>query len=134
MADSELYRVTIEIKCDVVAGGATVTAALVVDAASGQAFGSGKITQALAWPNNEHPIHHIAGQIRHTGLGEDHLLVGLQGEYIQQIGGPWTFGQCLMTAALVLDKDWNGVGSFTYGLSGRQFCRHATVTNVTDKQ
>lgn len=133
MADVGLYRVSIEIKCDSGVGGATVSADLVVDATNGHAYGSGKIAQALPWPNNEIQISHISGQVRHTGLGEDHLLVALQGDYIQHMG-PFSFVQCLMAAALVLDKDWSGVGSFTYGPNSRQACPKATVSNVTPKE
>lgn len=34
-----------------------------------------------------------------------------------------------MTAALVRDSKWNGVGSFADGIEGDQSCREATVTD-----
>jgi hypothetical protein len=130
MTDASLYRAPITIRCDVEAGGATLELDLLVDAAKGQVYGGGRITQAVTPPGGDLPIQNITGRIRHTGLGQDQLLVSLQAEY--GIPGPpptIAISQGKMTAALAVDRQWNGDGMFTYGIEGRQHCPKATVTN-----
>jgi hypothetical protein len=130
MADAALYRAPITIRCDVVAGGATLDLDLLVDPAKGLVYGDGHIKQAVTPPGGDLPIPNIRGRIRHTGLGQDQLLVALEAEY--GIPGPpptIAISQGRMTAALALDAQWNGDGMFTYGVEGRQTCPKATVTN-----
>ncbi|HEX8623853.1 MAG TPA: DUF1842 domain-containing protein [Allosphingosinicella sp.] len=130
MADVGLYRASPVVKCDVKAGGATLEFELVVDATNGHVYGRGRVKQAVTPPGGDLPIPVVTGQVRHTGLGKDQLLVALKGKY--GIPGPpptIAISQGLMTAALVLDAKWNGHGSFTYGVDGDQSCREATVTN-----
>jgi hypothetical protein len=130
MTDASLYRAPITIRCDVKAGGATLELDLLVDASKGAIYGDGRILQAVTPPGGDLPIHNITGQIRHTGLHKDQLLVALHGEY--GIPGPpptIAIGTGKMTAALTLDRQWNGDGMFTYGVNGRQSCPQATVTN-----
>ena len=130
MTDASLYRAPITIRCDVQAGGATLELDLLVDAEKGLVYGGGRITQAVTPPGGDLPIRNITGRIRHTGLGQDQLLVSLEGEY--GIPGPpptIAIVSAKMTAALAVDRQWNGDGMFTYGPDGRQSCPKATVTN-----
>lgn len=131
MANIGLYAVSIAVKCDSVAGGATLEFDLVVHADDGVIYGSGRIKQSIPPPNGDRPIPRVGGVVRHTGLGKDQLLVALSGRYAME--GPPTQPleiECRMQAALVVDADWNGVGSFTYGPKGGQRCVKATVTKT----
>lgn len=131
MPNIGLYAVSIAVKCDSGAGAATLEFDLVVHADDGQIYGSGRIKQSIPPPNGDVPIPRVAGLVRHTGLGQDQLLVALSGRYALQ--GPPTQPietECRMQAALVVDADWNGVGSFTYGPRGSQRCVKATVTKT----
>ncbi|HEY0013624.1 MAG TPA: DUF1842 domain-containing protein [Allosphingosinicella sp.] len=125
-----LYRTSIEVRGDGIVGAPTVTLDLVVDAASGEVFGRGRIQQAVAPPGGDSEIPSVHGQIHHTGLGQDTLLVALSGHYAIPFG-PTMPGQteCMLTAALAIDASWNGHGMFHYGPGGRSFCRDASVTS-----
>jgi hypothetical protein len=130
MTDASLYRAPITVRCDVQAGGATLELDLVVDASKGVVYGGGRITQAVTPGGGDLPIHNISGRIRHTGLGQDQLLVALEGEYgIPGPPGTIAISTGKLTAALAVDRQWNGDGMFTYGVDGRQSCPKATVTN-----
>jgi hypothetical protein len=87
----------------------------VVNASTGVINGTAEITQAVAPPHNEIVIHHVHGQVRHTGLGQDKLLVTLEGQYVVSVPPP-AIGSYLarFSAGLAVDKEWNGHGSFTY--------------------
>ena len=96
-------------------------------------FGSGSIQQAVAPPNGDLTIPQVHGQIRHTGFGQDTLLVALSGRYAQPFGELMPgHVECMLNAALAVDASWNGHGMFHYGPGGHNFVRQAQVTNTSD--
>jgi len=125
-----LYLAHIKVACDGIVGGPVLDLHLVVNAPTGQVFGSGSIKSAGTAPGGEHPIPVVSGHIVHTGFGGDVRLVGLRGRYIIPFG-PTMPGHidCMMSAALAVDAGWNGHGTFTYGPGGHESCPHARVTS-----
>lgn len=95
-------------------GAPIVHYALTVQAASGHVSGIAELTQAVAPPNSLHRFP-VTGQIYHTGLGHDTLLVTLHGEYTQSLPPSEVLIPVRFTATLSVNKDWNGHGGFTYG-------------------
>lgn len=129
-----LYPVSLEVVCEGIVGGASLTLNLLVHASDGLVYGSGEITQALEPPYGNRPISSITGQILHTGFGEDERLVLLRGTY--WMPGPPTMPyliECPVIAGLVVDAEWSGTGSFHYGQNGSQVCKKARVTKIRPK-
>lgn len=93
-------------------GAPLVNLALSVQAASGHVAGIAEITQAVQGGNHRFPV---TGQIYQTGLGPNHQLVSLQGEFVYSVPPP-AIGTFLakFTAALSVDQKWNGSGGFNY--------------------
>ena len=120
------YLIKLEIGNVGMPGAPILHVVAVVNASTGVISGSAEITQALPPPNGEIAIPHITGQVRHTGLGGDQLLVTLEGEFVVSFPPP-AIGSYLarFSAGLVVDKAWNGHGSYTYN--------HHTVDNVPVK-
>ncbi|WP_010183377.1 DUF1842 domain-containing protein [Sphingomonas sp. PAMC 26605] len=89
--------------------------ALLVNAPTGHITGTAHITQALPPPYGsiEFPV---SGVLHHTGFGHDTKLIALHGEYVVSVPPP-AIGSYLAQfwAALALDADWNGVGTYRYG-------------------
>ncbi|WP_044330438.1 DUF1842 domain-containing protein [Sphingomonas hengshuiensis] len=102
-----------------------------VDAGAGKVTGSGEITQSLPPPYGEITIHQLAGDVLHTGFGQDTRLVHLTGQYLVSVPPP-AIGTYLaqFSAALAVDASWNGSGSFQYGTNTVSGC---TVTNVSEE-
>ncbi|MDF7774956.1 DUF1842 domain-containing protein [Sphingomonas sp. AOB5] len=86
-----------------------------VNAVTGQIMGSGEITQALPPPYGQTHLPQVTGSIFHTGFGQDTMLVHLSGQYVVSVPPP-AIGSYLaqFSAALAVDKAWNGKGSFSY--------------------
>ena len=93
-------------------GAPTVQLALTVQAASGHVSGIAEINQAIVGGQHRFPV---SGQIYQTGLGPNHQLVSLRGEFIYSVPPP-AIGSFLapFSAALVVDHQWNGHGGFNY--------------------
>lgn len=87
----------------------------VVNAPTGAVNGTAEITQSLPPPNGVIEIHNITGQIRQLGLGDNKQVVSLSGQYVVSVPPP-AIGSYLakFEAVLLVDKEWNGTGSFTY--------------------
>jgi hypothetical protein len=112
---TDLYRVTVTL-ANTRIGAPSLRLKLVVDAPSGQVFGSGEIFRTTSPPNGKLEVVDIHGSIHHTGLGQDELLVSLRGTAIQD--GPPTEPIVIdlpMTAAMTVRPDWKGRGSFSFG-------------------
>ena len=105
-------------------GAPIVNLALTVDAPSGNVSGIAEITQAVQGGNHRFPV---SGHIYHTGLGQDQLLVALNGQFVYSVPPP-AIGSFLaqFRAGLVVDKNWNGHGGFDY--------LNTHVDNVTVKR
>ena len=87
-----------------------------VNAPTGQVNGSAEITQALPPPYGKISIPQVTGQLLHTGFGTDTVLVHVGGEYVLSVPPP-AIGSYLakFSAALAVDADWNGKGTYSYG-------------------
>ncbi len=94
-------------------GAPVVQLALTVQAASGHVSGIAEISQAIA--HGGHYRFPVSGQIYQTGLGPNHQLVSLSGEFIYSVPPP-AIGSfpAKFTAALSVDQQWNGHGGFNY--------------------
>jgi len=93
-------------------GAPVVNLALSVQAASGHVAGIAEIVQAV--PGGNHRFN-VTGQIYQTGLGPNHQLVSLRGQFVYSVPPP-AIGSFLadFTAALSVDQQWNGSGGFNY--------------------
>ncbi|MBO9708393.1 MAG: DUF1842 domain-containing protein [Caulobacter sp.] len=93
-------------------GAPIVNLALTVQAASGHVSGIAEINQAIVGGQHRFPV---TGQIYQTGFGPNQQLVSLSGEFVYSVPPP-AIGSFLakFTAALSVDKDWNGSGGFNY--------------------
>ncbi len=93
-------------------GAPIVSLALTVDAPSGHVSGIAEINQAIIGGQHRFPVQ---GNIYHTGLGQDQLLVALHGQFVASVPPP-AIGAFLVQfrAGLVVDKSWNGHGGFDY--------------------
>ncbi|WP_165188812.1 DUF1842 domain-containing protein [Caulobacter soli] len=93
-------------------GAPIVNLALTVQAASGHVSGIAEISQAIDRGQHRFPV---SGQIYQTGFGPNHQLVSLSGEFVYSVPPP-AIGSFLakFTAALSVDKSWNGSGGFNY--------------------
>ncbi len=122
---SDLYRVTVTL-ANTRIGSPSLRLKLLVDAPSGEVFGSGEIFRTTTPPNNKLEVVAIRGSIQHTGFGGDERLVSLSGTALQS--GPPTEPieiELPMTAAMAVGSDWKGRGSFSFG---RREVGHCIVT------
>ncbi len=122
-----LYPVKLLVEHRGALGAPALTLNLLVDAPTGRVVGLAQITQSLPPPYGEITIPQVTGQILHTGFGHDTLLVHVSGEYTVSVPPP-AIGTYLaqFSAALAVDKGWEGKGTFTYG---SHTVTDATVTN-----
>jgi len=130
MADKiGLYPVKLLVEQSGMAGAPTLHLNLLVNAPTGQVNGTAEITQALPPPYGSTHIPQVTGHILHTGFGEDTLLVHLTGEYVVSLPPP-AIGSYLakFSTALVVNRAWNGRGSYVYG---NHAVTDATVHNVS---
>lgn len=126
MSDEKLgyYLVSLQVSPPGLPGAMTLKMKLGVNAPNGHVQGSGEVTQALPPPFGTTPIPHISGQILHTGLGTDTLLVHLTGEAI--IPPPPTQPITIkekFAASLAVSAQWEGVGTFTIGSNTVTHCK-----------
>lgn len=115
-AIADLYITTVRVS-NGVPGAPVLTLNLAVEAASGNIpNGKALIVQVTAPPFNEVVVQPVTGTIHHTGLGQDQQLVAVSGVYYDTLPPP-AIGTITktFTAALSVDKAWNGTGSFTFG-------------------
>jgi hypothetical protein len=118
---SGLYRVNVMLS-NTATGSPFLLLKLVVDAPSGEVFGSGEIVRATS-TGGKLEVAGIRGSIQHTGFGEDEWLVGLRGTAFQE--GPPTQPIVIelpMTAALAIGPGWKGHGSFSFGRREVGYC------------
>lgn len=104
---------------------------LLVNANTGQISGGAEISQALPPPYGQTVIPQVTGALFQTGLGPNVQLAHVTGEYVVSVPPP-AIGSYLakFSAALAVDHNWNGKGSFVYG---NQTVIDATVTNITNE-
>jgi len=117
-----LYRVNVTLATPRI-GAPSLRLKLVVDAPSGEVFGSGEIFRATTPPNGKLEVVSIRGSIQHTGLGGDERLISLSGTALQD--GPPTepiIIELPMTAAMAVGADWKGRGSFSFGRREVGYC------------
>jgi len=129
MADGQggLYMVPLTLSSEAATPGPTVGLRLVVSEPTGQVFGEGELTQA-AGGGAGFGIRRITGTIISTGMGPNISLVALQGEYIVPAGSARTVQlDAAINIAMVVDAQWNGCASFTYGTRGENSCPRAEV-------
>lgn len=115
MAEVGLYPVKLVVTKEGLMGAPTLTLNLLVYAPAGTVSGDAIITQAVTPPGGYTHVPQVTGAIHHTGLGKDTQLVSLSGQYVQSVPPP-AIGSFLanFTAALAVDANWNGRGTFTY--------------------
>ena len=127
MAEVGYYIVDLEVAPEggAMPGAPNLTLKLGVNATNGEVNGQATLTQAVQGGEHEFPV---SGSIHHTGFGEDTLLVSLTGQYAQSVPPP-AIGTYLVpfSAALAVDKSWNGTGSYTFGHNRMSRCK---VTNT----
>src|SRR3954465_48266 len=106
-----LYRVNVTL-ANTRIGSPSLRLKLVVDAPSGEVFGSGEIFRATTPPNGKLEVVGIRGSIQHTGFGGDDRLVSLSGTALQDGPPPEPIiTELPMTAALAVGPGWKGHGS-----------------------
>ena len=130
MADLGYYIVDLEVTPEggMMPGAPLLKLKLGVNATNGEVNGQATITQALPPPHGELQFP-VSGTVHHTGLGADTLLVALSGQYAVSVPPP-AIGTYLahFTAALAVDKSWNGTGSYSYDHHKMSRCK---VTNTS---
>ena len=94
-------------------GDSIVNFSLVICADDGIVSGIVEITKSEGTPNIK---LNVAGTIRSTGYGKITNIINVVGEYMVSAAPP-AIGSYLQkfSAYLDIDKDWNGLGGFTYG-------------------
>ncbi|MEX0342260.1 MAG: DUF1842 domain-containing protein [Erythrobacter sp.] len=117
MADAGYYMVELAVTPEggAMPGSPNLTLKLGVNSNNGEINGQATSTQAVAPPDGEQTFP-VSGTIHHTGLGEDTLLVALSGKCARSLPPP-AIGTYFVrfSAALAVDKGWNGTGSYTFG-------------------
>jgi Domain of unknown function (DUF1842) len=129
MADGQggLYMVPLTLSSEATVPGPTVGLRLVVSEPTGQVYGEGELTQAVGGGVG-FGIRRITGTIISTGMGTNISLVALQGDYIVPAGAAQSAQAVgIINLALVVDAQWNGCASFTYGTHGEISCPRAEV-------
>jgi hypothetical protein len=126
-----LYLVALRVENPILLGSPILTLQLAVDAPTGQVNGRGDISQSVTPQEGAVHIPQVTGHILHTGFGSDTMLVHLTGEYVYNFPPPAIGSMELpFSAALAVQRDWDGKGSFAYG---RRRVTHCTVTNISEK-
>lgn len=124
-----LYQVKllVQMGAEPIVGAPTLELALLVNAVTNQLNGTAHITQALPPPYGsiEFPV---LGVLHHTGFGHDTRLISLHGSYVVTVPPP-AIGSYLayFNAALAVDAEWKGVGSYTYN---HHTVPYATVSKI----
>lgn len=115
MSEDGLYPVKLTVTKEGLVGAPTLTLNLLVNAPDGTVTGEAVITQAVTPTEAQVTVPSVKGNIHHTGLGADQMLVSLSGDFIQSVPPP-AIGSYLahFSAALAVDKGWNGRGTYTY--------------------
>jgi hypothetical protein len=129
-----LYQVDITLN-DGLAGAPALLLNLLVNAATGAVTGSGRLTQALAPPWGSLPIPTVTGQLEAIGFPKAEKLLRVTGRYGIPFGPPPMLGhiEALMTMACVVDLQWDGKGSFSYGPHAEHTARNCAVRKVGPK-
>ena len=133
MSDVDLgfYQVKLRVGHEGLAGAQTLHLTLGVNASTGEVAGTAEITQALPPPYGHTVIPQAAGYIFHTGFGQDELLVHVTGQYPESATPPAIgTSQAEFSVALVVDRSWNGRGSFAYD---REVIADCAVKNVSEE-
>jgi hypothetical protein len=129
MADGQgaLYMIQLALSCEATTPGPSVALRLVVSEPTGQVYGEGALTPALG-DGPGYDIRRITGTIVSTGMGPNINLVALQGEYtVPASAAQPARMDGTINLALVVDAQWNGCASFTYGTRGENGCPRAEV-------
>jgi uncharacterized protein DUF1842 len=126
----DLYYVRVRLQ-SVLLGSPVLTLDMTVRGGSGDVKGEGVIGQSVTPTQPGGKVIDVAGEIFRTGRPKDELLVHLTGKYIFNARPPaiGTFGEPF-SAALDVDREWNGKGSFAFG---RYHSGECMVTNITPK-
>ncbi|MFC4992757.1 DUF1842 domain-containing protein [Rubritalea tangerina] len=106
-----LYKVDLIAGNEGVPGAPILRLSLLVNAATGEVTGQGRITQAVE--SGDVPISNIKGQVRATGFGEYTKVLSLEGEGFVSFPPP-AIGSYLapFTAHFGLKSDWSGKGGW----------------------
>jgi len=96
------------------AGAPSLHFSLTVHAPTGAVTGSAYQFQAVAGKGGHIVIGHITGQVRHTGLAADQLLVSLHGSAVISGSGKGLDAHLAQfDAAFSVNNHWDGTGSWT---------------------
>ncbi len=132
MSDVDLgfYEVKLQVGHGGMPGAPILHMTLGVNASTGEVAGTAEITQALPPPYGSMAIPHVAGRIFQTGFGGNELLVHVTGQYPESATPPaiGTY-QAEFSAALVVDRFWDGRGSFA---CNRDIIADCAVKNVSE--
>lgn len=132
MSDVELgfYQVKLQVGHEGMPGAPILHLTLGVNASTGEVAGTAEITQALPPPYGSTVIPQVAGRIFQTDFGDNKLLVHVTGQYLVSVPPP-AIGTYLadFSAALAVDKSWDGRGSFAYN---RHVIADCAVKNVSE--
>jgi Domain of unknown function (DUF1842) len=117
------YIVSVQVSPPGLAGAKTLKMKLGVNAPNGHVQGSGEVTQALPPPFGTTPIPHISGHLQPTPVPEL-MMVHLIGEAIvpPPPNQPITITEKFV-ASLVINRQWEGTGSFTVGSNTVTHCK-----------
>ena len=94
---------------------AALTLNLLVRGGSGEITGSGEISRSLSPPTPPAHIFQLTGHVQ-PGQSEDVLHVHVSGDYVESAAPP-AIGSFVgpFSASCVVDKQWGGQGTFSYG-------------------
>lgn len=108
-----LYRVTFDVGNVGMPGAPILFVQAFVYPPTGRISGTANITQSIAPPGGDIEIHDLRGEIRYLGYGTPaKRLVALSGFFSPNKTEPILEP---FSAALEIDEDWEGKGSFKYG-------------------
>jgi hypothetical protein len=125
-----LYLVALRVENPILLGSPRLTLQLAVNASTGQVTGRGDISQSVTPQEGAVHIPQVTGEIFHTGFGTDTMLVHLTGEYVYNFPPPAIGSMELpFSAALAVQRNWDGKGSFAYG---RRQVTNCTVVNISE--
>jgi hypothetical protein len=97
-------------------GAPTLRVEALVNVASGHISGHGEIVESVDPPGDRIRIDNVEGRLFPPGINPQARAVTLSGKYNRPTpgGGVPTFPESL-EATLVVDENWKGSGTFSYG-------------------
>lgn len=122
------YLVKLKVGSDLM-GAPTLTIDAVVNAETGAMNGHATITQALPPPMGEITVDHLRGRLTNLPMPpHPSKVVTLEGQYLPPLPPPSIGPILTLEVHLLVDAQWNGRGSFTYG---GQRIDNVPVTNIS---